>query len=632
MSTIIADPQPTPLQSLSETLRRDAFYLESSGGTMFCWLHQAFDGTNQGDSARAEQGVVICPPIGFEQLHAHRGLRRLADQLARSGLSTLRLDWHGTGDSPGDDTLVNCSTAWKSNVRDAVRWMKDHLGCTSVSVIGLRLGATLAALSLDEDEIENMVLWAPVVTGRSFVREMTVIDKMSDAPLAETESTSDIEAAGFRLTSETASDLTGLSLMQSHPHCRRVLIAGRDDAPTDSRIASHLAACGIATDERTLSGLVEMLREPHLGQVPEETLREIVDWLVEHTHAPHSANSQDAASPRTISAPTEVTFRSAGNGSTAIRETAIVVSTSPDLFGILSEPVQPTRNRLPTIVLLNAGAAYRIGPGRMNVEMARRFAGAGFRTLRLDLCGLGDSVTIDTADENDSYTPTAFRDIGLALQSLRARFGPQRFVLMGLCSGAYAAFQSAAQFADVDLVESVLINPLTFFWCDGMTLETAPTLDLIREHYYLSSALQPEKWLKLLSGRSHIGMRGALRMVLRRLGLATESSQPVRQTEATCGWHVPAHPVSQDLVRDLRWIAASRRMLTMFFSTTDPGYSILTRQAGRQTRRMRHRGQLDLQFIDRADHTFSRRHARVKLIEAVGQHLQRRYSGSLETQ
>ena len=110
----------------------------------------------------------------------------------------------------------------------------------------------------------------------------------------------------------------------------------------------------------------------------------------------------------------------------------------------------------------------------MNVEMARRFATEGFSCLRMDLCGLGDSVTERLADENDSYTRTMFRDIQITLRHAQTEWGVRRCVLMGLCSGAYAAFQSAAQLTDPALIESILINPLTFFWRDGMSLEAGP--------------------------------------------------------------------------------------------------------------------------------------------------------------
>ena len=88
---------------------------------------------------------MICPPIGFEQLHSHRSLRHLADALAAAGIPTLRFDWHGSGDSAGNDEDPQRVSTWLANARDSLVWMRDHLGCQRVSVIGLRIGALLAA-------------------------------------------------------------------------------------------------------------------------------------------------------------------------------------------------------------------------------------------------------------------------------------------------------------------------------------------------------------------------------------------------------------------------------------------------------------------------------------------------------
>ena len=149
---------------------------------------------------------------------------------------------------------------------------------------------------------------------------------------------------------------------------------------------------------------------------------------------------------------------------------------------------------------------------------------------------------------------------------------------------------------------------------------------MIREHYYLTSALQPAKWLKLLSGRSHIGIAGALRLVGRRMRF-NRRSRDSAAVEDFCADQAngPSHPRTNDLTGDLRRIAASGRQLSMYFSTTDPGYRILTSQADRQARRMIRSGQLKTTFISNADHTFSRQGARRKLIQAMSAHLRQRY-------
>ena len=598
-------------------VERDAFYVPSQGGSLFAWLHHS------SGQPLGHHGILICPPIGFEQLHAHRGLRHLADSLARADFPTVRFDWHGTGDSAGDDMHPDRCQTWLANVRDCVRQMKNELGFQHISVLGLRMGATLAALALNEDDIENLVLWAPVINGRGFVRELTVIDMMSEARSPGTDANGVIDAAGFRLSPETAADLSKLSLLQARPHCHRVLLAWRDEAPADQRVIDHFQRQEVSLEQQTVTGLAQMLIEPHKSQLPDAAIGQITTWFAQHADS-HLANVEHhEAFPRNH--PLDLNAIVAGTDTDAIHESPWQISQTPNLFGILSHPQSEPATDRPIIVLLNSGASYHIGPGRMNVELARRFADIGLMCLRLDLSGLGDSVPEHVSEENDSYSATMFRDISVTLQALRNRWPGRKFVLLGLCSGAYASFQAAAQFTDPDLIESVLINPLTYFWQDGMTLETAPTLELIREHYYLNAAFQPGKWLKLLSGRSHIGLRGALKVVMRRLGLTkSERKRPPVDVCRTCR-SGPSHPEEDDLTGDLKRIVASKRKLTMVFSSTDPGYSILTCKAGRQARRMLRRGQLSATFIEDADHTFSRHATRQKLIDTLAGHLQGRY-------
>lgn len=629
MTDVVAEILPPESNTLATgLLRRDAFYLEGGARPLFSWLH------HQPQCDRPDHGIVICAPLGFEQLHAHRGLRHLADRLARLGCPVLRFDWGGTGDSPGDDLDPERLATWSDNVRLSVRWMKEHLGCQRVSVVGLRMGATLAALSLQDEEIENLVLWAPVTTGRSFVREQNVIDMMSETQSREADAPGMVEAAGFRFTQQTASDLSKCSLLQARPRCRRVLLANRDDAAHDVRVVVHFQSLKTSLDQCVLPGLAEMLLEPHKSRIPNRAIDGIVAWLADKIESVESIEdrsrhmgSTDIRQDNSICPPVgPSTADVSGSNGVPLRETLLRIGTSPDLFGVVSEPASAVSPELPVVVLLNAGAAYRIGPGRMTTEMAREFSSSGFRCLRLDFCGLGDSVTDDPARENDSYSSTAFRDVQIAFQQMRDRFGSRQFVLTGLCSGAYVAFQSAAQFDDPELVESILINPLTFYWCEGMSLETAPTIELIREHYYLASALQPAKWLKLLSGRSHIGIGGALRLVGRKLRFNhRERSIPAEACATARRINGPSHPLTEDLTDDLRRIAASGRQLSMYFSTTDPGYSILTGQAGRQVRRMLRSGQLQTTFIENADHTFSRQQARRTLIQSMSHHLRQRY-------
>src|SRR5262249_40739994 len=155
------------------------------------------------------------------------------------------------------------------------------------------------------------------------------------------------------------------------------------------------------------------------------------------------------------------------------------------------------------IILCNNGSHYHTGgPARFHVAISRSLARRGFRCLRMDFHGQGDSVTADLARENEPYPATAFRDIDLAMNFLQREFGVRQIILMGHSGGAYFAFQSAAQFTNSGLVESILINPSTFYWQEGMTPENPHNQALLRVQYSMLSGRNPSKWLKLLTGRS----------------------------------------------------------------------------------------------------------------------------------
>jgi pimeloyl-ACP methyl ester carboxylesterase len=277
--------------------------------------------------------------------------------------------------------------------------------------------------------------------------------------------------------------------------------------------------------------------------------------------------------------------------------------------------------------MLNTGSTYRVGPHRLYVALARQLAAKGFSCLRMDLCGLGDSITPDKERENDPYPATAFRDIDRTLECLHTRFGTKRVVLMGLCSGAYAAFQAAAQLASPCLIESVLINPATFHWREGMSLtwESSPAVRIQSLQPYFNAVWHPRKWLKLLSGRSTLGMVGAVNMFVERCKLKMLSCDHGQRCGVAAADGSPSHPRGKDLPGDLQRITESRRHLAFFFARSDPGYDSLIFYARRKVKALRKAGWMDVHFIDGADHTFSCRTPRQTLIEAITEHLCRRY-------
>ena len=129
-------------------------------------------------------GVVIVPPFGYELWSSHRTLRTLAERLAGQGCSVVRFDLDGTGDSGGDQWDPDRLPTWRHDVGIAAASLRA-LDVSSLVLVGLRMGATLALLEGPATAADAVVAWAPIVQGRRYVRELQLLG----VPVPETPTT-----------------------------------------------------------------------------------------------------------------------------------------------------------------------------------------------------------------------------------------------------------------------------------------------------------------------------------------------------------------------------------------------------------------------------------------------------------
>ena len=140
-----------------------------------------------------------------------------------------------------------------------------------------------------------------------------------------------------------------------------------------------------------------------------------------------------------------------------MQEQVIHFGPNEELCGILTLPDGSTSAlRQPVALILNAGIVHRVGPFRLHVNLARQLADRGFATFRIDLSGLGDSP-VRSGDLGDANR--AVLDAQDAMRALEQR-GAERFVVIGLCSGAFNAHQVAL--ADQRVCGSVFLDGIVF--------------------------------------------------------------------------------------------------------------------------------------------------------------------------
>ncbi|WP_460713011.1 alpha/beta fold hydrolase [Nocardioides dilutus] len=391
-------------------------------------------------------GVILCPPMGEEGRAAHRTFRRLAETLAEEGLVALRFDYDGTGDSAGLQDDPDRVAAWLASV-EAARQLLLDLGAPNVSAVGMRLGATLAACqAAASTPFRSLALWDPCLSGRTFLREGEALfllgeddGRSHDDGLRHT--------PGFQYDEATAAALRTIDLAKlpaDRPLADRVLLLSRTDRPAPEGIEKRVRLESGEVELRPATAQDQLLdRTPSDCYVPEEALAGVVTWV--------AAGLEGERVP--VKSPEErpVELASAGPGSPPVSERSTRFGPL-GVYGVVDEPVSPRRS--PWLVLVNVAAEHHIGPGRRWVEWARQWAALGYRVVRVDLSGVGDSPTHPGQLENEPFAPEWIDDTRQIVRTLAADGAP--VAVMGLCSGAYSAFE-VALWEKVDAVFAV--NP-----------------------------------------------------------------------------------------------------------------------------------------------------------------------------
>ena len=136
-----------------------------------------------------------------------------------------------------------------------------------------------------------------------------------------------------------------------------------------------------------------------------------------------------------------------------MREKAFNFGAGNGLIGVLTEPQVAAPTDRPVVLLSNVGISHRVGPFRLNVELARRLATMGISCFRFDFSGLGDS---EASRDGRTDQQRALSEAQAAMDLLTKRTGATKFVMIGLCSGADKTHIVAT--ADFRIVGTVFID------------------------------------------------------------------------------------------------------------------------------------------------------------------------------
>lgn len=563
--------------------QKSCFWLGEPGEEAFAWLYQPVT-----PSATA---IVLCPPMGHEYIHTHRSYRYLAETLAQQGITVLRLDVYGVGDSAGTLLDADLFTHWQANIVAAVHYLAGLTSIQQVGLFGIRMGASLAMLTADTAHANFVVVWNPVLNGKRYVRELKAVSRMGETDSVA--ATDFYEAGGFPISLDLEAALKTLAPdnfgIASAKHMA-VLVATENDAQIEVITPMLGAECHLTC--LLAQGYTEMMAEPQFTLVPEASIAQVVEWV---TALPSTHTTAKLA--RAVTTNIVLCHRD-------YRERACWRN---HVFAIECNPPTPPKA---VLVLANSGSVHHVGPNRLYVEISRSLAAEGIAVVRVDLANLGDSANKERADENTTYPQGAVVDIQGVIAGLTQSFAHVPIYLGGVCSGAHTSFHTALA-DDIGLRGVIIINPLTFYWQPGMSLEIPVGYEVNREaKHYETSLKSKSSWKKLLTGK--VDYFYLLRFVIKLLGKKVRS--------AYVGAKERLGLVKQTrLASDISRILAHAIQITFIFSQKDPSYSILLEEGGITVRQLQKKGRIGLHTIADANHTFSKAHYRTHLIQTLKQ-------------
>jgi pimeloyl-ACP methyl ester carboxylesterase len=486
-------------------------YLGAGEDAVFATLHAP-------DGSPRPVGALLVPPFGWDELCTHRSMRAWAAAFAAAGHPAVRIDLIATGDSGGDPGDGRLLSRWTDAAADAAAWLRHAHGCSRVVGLGIGLGGLIVTASLAAGApIDDLVLWGVHARGRSLLRELRAFATVATAEITVGAGVdippprdASLEVAGYVLSAETVRSLEAVDLSElaiPSPSGRRVLLLGRDGIPADRRLQTLFEASGaeLATDPG--DGFGEMVTHPQFARRPQETIARTVAWV---GAAPDARPATSDARP----VPGAHAHIELAGGEGAIIERPFDVTHGDErLAGVLTTPAERAHGTAPlAVVLLNAGAIRRIGPNRMWVEAARRWAARGISTLRLDMAGLGDSDGEESGYVNNSefYRPVLAEQVCDALDALEAAGVAGEFLVGGLCSGAYWSYHAALR--DQRVRGLTLINLWAFKW----TEEVREARDRERARMMMKDRALADI-ARIAVGRGRVGRIEGLRAAVRAL-------------------------------------------------------------------------------------------------------------------
>ena len=516
---------------------------------------------------------IICPPFAEEEKSAHRTLVELADSLVAQGDAVLFFAYGGIGDSEGEFSAASL-TSWSEDILDACNYSRARYPQSTLGLIGLRLGASLAAQVGEQTSVDNLILIEPILRGRSFLMQLGARKKLR-AMMTEEEGGS--QKSEVRSQNAKFEDLDGWPLGATLREELKVL----DLSSHPPKIKGGVLALQVSSREQISPALEQFARALNEGASTQAVV--MPPFWNRLDHLDSTPLIEAVAKFETQKSPQE------------IHSHALPISEIKDEIFTLENPSSQTlvaihqrskiknqkskiKNQSPQLLFLHGWTGYRTGPHQMLVGASRHFAEAEYSGLRFDFAGRGDSE----GDAKLTTLATMADDAREMIRYLRDENPLAPIVLVGLCSGCEVAFAVA----DEAGVSGLMLWSAPVF-AAGQSSERMARKRSTHLKDYARKMMRPATWAKVLSGR--LDVKGVRKVIGQGGGEEHKNIESGEAGHLPKGWREDA----------MQRFSKVRVPSLLIYGTADP----TTEEALAW-----HRGQLrvepEIHLVDGANHSY----------------------------
>ncbi|WP_168878749.1 alpha/beta fold hydrolase [Rhizobium sp. P28RR-XV] len=543
--------------------------------------------------------VLFLSPWGFEEMCVRKFWRILAEDLADIGIPSLRFDYAGTGDALDIADEGDGLTPWQETAFAAAAELKRLSGCERLILVSQGLGGTIAATLAERlPDIDGIAFLAPVISGRAYLRELTVWSKMIDESMGLPEAqrqTEGVTVASLRMPDRAADAVKKLNLMtRDRLGAANCLVLTRPGRPGDADFARHLETLVPHVEQSAYDGYDDLVSNPTIAVMPAAAGRKIVAWVQSIATQPGTVASAGLTPP--------VAEPLSGDG---FSELPLRFGAGNRLFGVLCEPEGARTGA--TALLLTTAYDRHAGWGRMSVTMARALARDGIASLRFDTANVGDSPPLSGAPEQVLYSREQHRDVEEALDLLEQRNLLPAYAV-GRCSGGYLAFQVAVR--DARCRGLITVNPYSFHWDESRSVDESLRFAPRSLETYGRKLLQMETLKRLLDGQ--IDAKSAV------LNMATGIGRRMVRASRQLLGALPLFAAAQGpVLGGFRALAKRGVDMSLIYSAHDIGLDHLHDQFGENGAGLKYFPDIRLIIIPEADHNLTPPYARKVYLREV---------------